>query len=192
VLWSYRSAGVNVLPRVANDQFAATSSRNVRPQQLLKGDLLFFATNKSDWRTIHHVAIYAGDGYMIHAPTTGDVVRISPIWWAEFFGATRVLDAVPAPAPGPTTAPPPVNPGQPPPPTNPTKQPTTPPTAPPTTTPPATKPPNEPPPTKTASPAPSGSSSTRPSNPTGVPSTGKSASPSASSRSASRSASASP
>jgi cell wall-associated NlpC family hydrolase len=182
VLWSYRSAGVNVLPRVANDQYAATSSRRVRPQQLLKGDLLFFATNKSDWRTIHHVAIYAGDGYMIHAPTTGDVVRISPIWWAEFFDATRVLDAVPAPAPGPTTAPPPNNP----PPTNPTKQPTSPPTTQPTT-PPSTKPPVEP--TRTA--APSGSSSTKPSSPTGGPSDGKSASSPASSKSASKSASSS-
>jgi hypothetical protein len=39
---------------------------------------------------------------MVHAPTAGDVVRVAPVWWAEFFGATRVLGAVPGPGGGPT------------------------------------------------------------------------------------------
>lgn len=99
---SYRSVGVD-LPRIANTQeHATTPVPDV--SKLLPGDLLFFATDRSDWHTIHHVAIYLGDGKMIHAPTTGDVVKISPIWWSEFFGATRVLPAVPAPAnSGPST-----------------------------------------------------------------------------------------
>jgi cell wall-associated NlpC family hydrolase len=173
VLWSYRSAGVTELPRVANDQYATTANRSVKPEQLLPGDLLFFATNKSDWRSIHHIAMYYGNGYMIHAPTTGDVVRISPIWWAEYFGATRVLKAVQAP----TTPPPPNNPVPNPPPTT-TKPPTTPP---------PTKPPTAPP---TAPPTTVPTTSTpKPSDPTGAPTKGTSSSPTPSSRSASNSAS---
>jgi len=56
---------------------------------LRPGDLLFFATNTSNPDTIHHVAIYIGDGKMIHAPQTGDVVKISPIGRSDFIGAVR-------------------------------------------------------------------------------------------------------
>ena len=91
VLASYRYVGVSV-PRVANEQYHATTP--VAVNQLLPGDLVFFATNKSDWRTIHHVGIYVGDGKMVHAPHTGDVVKVSPVWWSEFFGATRVVGGV--------------------------------------------------------------------------------------------------
>lgn len=41
------------------------------------GDLVFF-TNSSG--KTHHIGIYIGDGKMIHAPQTGDVVKISSIW----------------------------------------------------------------------------------------------------------------
>lgn len=41
------------------------------------GDLVFF-TNSSG--NTHHVGIYMGDGTMIHAPQTGDVVKISTIY----------------------------------------------------------------------------------------------------------------
>lgn len=99
VMAAYRSVDV-VLPRVSRYQYAAGTP--VLPSQLLPGDLLFFSTDRSDWRQIHHVAMYLGDGKMIHAPTVGDVVKISPIWWSEFFGATR---PVPAVGPGPVTAP---------------------------------------------------------------------------------------
>src|SRR6185503_9074601 len=121
VLASYQSVGVN-LPRVSRYQFHAGTP--VLVSQLLPGDLLFFSTDRSDWRKIHHVAIYIGGGRMIHAPTFGDVVRIAPIWWLEFFGATRIVGAVSAPAAPPPTMRPPA---------------TTPPrTTPPRTTPPAT------------------------------------------------------
>ena len=77
------------LPRTARPQYWASSV--VPTSRLLPGDLLFFATDKSNWNTIHHVGIYLGNGMMIHAPTTGDVVKVAPIWWEEFFAATRVV-----------------------------------------------------------------------------------------------------
>ena len=137
VLASYRTAGIR-LPRVSRDQYGAGSP--VLASQLLPGDLLFFSTDRSDWRQIHHVAIYIGGGRMVHAPTWGEPVQISPIWWTEYFGATRVVAAVATPGtttPPPTTAPPTTTP--------PTTAPPT--TAPPTTTPPVTTPPTTAPPT---------------------------------------------
>ncbi|HEX6500448.1 MAG TPA: NlpC/P60 family protein [Micromonosporaceae bacterium] len=152
---SYHSVGVD-LPRIANEQqHETTPVPDV--SKLLPGDLLFFATDRNDWHTIHHVAIYLGDGKMVHAPTTGDVVKISPIWWSEFFGATRVVPAVPAPHTGPTGHPGNHGGGTPTP--TPSKSPT--PTPTPTTTP--TTPPTTPPSSTTPTPTPTSPSPTSPS-----------------------------
>jgi cell wall-associated NlpC family hydrolase len=48
--------------------------------ELQRGDLLFYATNTSDPGTIHHVAIYIGNGMMVNAPHTGAFVRIDSIY----------------------------------------------------------------------------------------------------------------
>jgi cell wall-associated NlpC family hydrolase len=104
VLASYLSVGIR-MPRVANNQYGA--GQPVLASQLLPGDLLFFSTDPRDWRQIHHVAIYIGHGQMVHAPTFGDVVKVSPIWWTEYFGATRMVAAVPVPGatPSPSLSP---------------------------------------------------------------------------------------
>lgn len=102
LMWaSYRSVGIT-LPRVSRDQFRTTTPVSV--DRLLPGDLVFFGIDRNDWTSIHHVGMYIGDGKMVHAPSTGDVVKISTVWWSRFFGATRVVGAVPAPVP-PTTPP---------------------------------------------------------------------------------------
>jgi peptidoglycan DL-endopeptidase CwlO len=102
VLASYLSVGVR-MPRVANNQYGA--GQPVLASQLLPGDLLFFSTDPRDWRQIHHVAIYIGHGQMVHAPRFGDVVKVSPIWWTEYFGATRMVAAVPVPGATPSVTP---------------------------------------------------------------------------------------
>jgi cell wall-associated NlpC family hydrolase len=154
MLASYRSVGVN-LPRVARDQYGAGTP--VLASQLLPGDLLFFSTDRSDRRQIHHVAMYIGGGRMVHAPTWGEPVQTAPIWWTEFFGATRLVPAVAAP--GATTPPATTPPATTPPATTP------PATTPPATTPPATTPPpttRPPPPTPPATTAPPTAVSPRP------------------------------
>ncbi len=54
------------------------------------GDLVFFEKNGD----VHHVGIYVGDGKMLHAPRTGDVVRIAdmttPYYTSTYYGARRV------------------------------------------------------------------------------------------------------
>ncbi|GAA1673169.1 hypothetical protein GCM10009765_23110 [Fodinicola feengrottensis] len=89
---SYRYTGIS-LPRTVRPQRRITRSGQVNA--LLPGDLLFFATDRNNWDTIHHVGIYLGNGKMIHTPQSGDVVPIAPVWWAEFFAATRVVGAAP-------------------------------------------------------------------------------------------------
>lgn len=88
---AYLSVGVS-LPRVSRQQFWAGPL--VGRGDLLPGDLLFFAYNPADPSSIHHVAMYIGSGLMVHAPQTGDVVRIAPVWSEEYAGAVRVLPAV--------------------------------------------------------------------------------------------------
>lgn len=79
--------GISV-SRTSRDQFhngVAVSKSDLQP-----GDLVFFAKNG----TIHHVGIYVGNGNMIHAPQTGDVVKISsintPYRQSQYAGARRV------------------------------------------------------------------------------------------------------
>lgn len=68
------------LNRVARDQ--AKQGTKISKQNLKPGDLVFFGN------PIHHVGIYVGNNNFIQAPSTGDVVKISPLTRSDFrFGA---------------------------------------------------------------------------------------------------------
>ncbi|MGW2541982.1 C40 family peptidase [Kitasatospora sp. NPDC001574] len=84
---AYASVGIK-LPRVANDQWYA--GPHPSRDQLRPGDLVFWATDLGDPRSIHHVGIYVGGGYMINAPHTNAVIRYDKIDTREYIGATRV------------------------------------------------------------------------------------------------------
>ncbi len=79
--------GISV-SRVASDQ--RNNGTYVSRENLQPGDLVFFAKSGN----IHHVGIYIGNGNMIHAPQTGDVVKISSINTeyriSQYAGAVRV------------------------------------------------------------------------------------------------------
>jgi cell wall-associated NlpC family hydrolase len=96
---AYESVGIK-LPRVAADQWNA--GQHPSRDQLVPGDLVFFAYDLSDPRTIHHVGLYVGGGYMINAPHTGAVIRFDKIDSADYIGATRVTQdgAAALPTPG--------------------------------------------------------------------------------------------
>ncbi|MBA2472119.1 MAG: NlpC/P60 family protein [Pseudonocardiales bacterium] len=64
MLRSYQSAGVT-LPRVAAQQYWAGTQLPVRQAQ--PGDLLFWGYDTSNPDTIHHVAMYLGNGRMVEA-----------------------------------------------------------------------------------------------------------------------------
>lgn len=86
VQWSYLQAGL-VLPRLASDQYFASTP--VPADTMQPGDLLVYAYDTSDPDTIHHIAMYIGDGQMVHAPRTGDVVRVVPVYYEGLYGVGR-------------------------------------------------------------------------------------------------------
>ncbi|MEU9535813.1 bifunctional lytic transglycosylase/C40 family peptidase [Streptomyces sp. NPDC048213] len=79
------------LPRTAAAQYGATSHHPVSRSQLKPGDLLFWSHGST--ASIYHVAIYAGDSNVLHAPRTGRNVSIAPLTSAmpeeDYVGATR-------------------------------------------------------------------------------------------------------
>lgn len=66
-----------------------TSGPHVRLSELRRGDLLFYGQMTGNPGDIHHVGLYIGRGLMVHAPQTGDVVRVAPMWRSDLIGATR-------------------------------------------------------------------------------------------------------
>ena len=80
MLQSYRSAGVT-LPRVSRQQYRAGAMLPV--EQAQPGDLLFWAYDTSNPDTIHHVAMYLGDGKIVEAQQTGVPVHIRPVRFGE-------------------------------------------------------------------------------------------------------------
>jgi cell wall-associated NlpC family hydrolase len=56
----------------------------VSRSELRPGDLVFF------YQPVSHVGIYVGEGMMINAPQTGDVVKYSSIADRKFTGARRL------------------------------------------------------------------------------------------------------
>jgi len=74
------------------DHYAATQywqagSFHPNTGQLMPGDLLFWGDSQP---TIHHVAIYSGNGMMVEAPNSWELVQEVPVrLYGDYFGATR-------------------------------------------------------------------------------------------------------
>jgi SH3-like domain-containing protein len=87
VLWAHNQVGVSV-PRVTFDQFK--TGLYVEPSQLIPGDSVFFANTYTGGAS--HVGIYVGSGYFVHAPGTGQKVRVQPLSdrFDDFCGARRL------------------------------------------------------------------------------------------------------
>jgi hypothetical protein len=90
IQWAFAQAGVR-LPRVTHQQWA--SGPQVPFSQIQPGDLLFWRLDPTDPAYISHAAIYWGDGKMIQAPRTGDVVKLIPVHTRNLAGVIRVGQA---------------------------------------------------------------------------------------------------
>jgi cell wall-associated NlpC family hydrolase len=83
---AWEQAGVQ-LPHYSVAQYEQI--RHINEDELRPGDLIFWALNPDDPGTIHHVAMYLGNGRMIHAPRTGQPVQIDSVFYwipPNFFG----------------------------------------------------------------------------------------------------------
>jgi murein DD-endopeptidase len=72
VYYAYTSNG-HAVPRTSQAQFDA--ARKIQLAEAAAGDLLFFR----DQEKLSHVGIYLGDGRFVHAPSSGDAVRVANI-----------------------------------------------------------------------------------------------------------------
>jgi len=83
-MYVYAQLGVS-LPHYTVGQYAAGTP--VARAELQPGDLVFFDG-------LGHVGIYIGGGEFIHAPHTGDVVKVSSLsesWYAATYVGARRL-----------------------------------------------------------------------------------------------------
>ncbi|WP_020496456.1 C40 family peptidase [Sciscionella marina] len=75
---AFKDAGVR-LPRTSREQYKAGAmlpARDAKP-----GDLLFWAYDKTNPATIHHVALYLGNNKIVEAPDVGLTVRTRDVNW---------------------------------------------------------------------------------------------------------------
>jgi peptidoglycan DL-endopeptidase CwlO len=84
VMWAYGQLGIS-LPHYTGSLW--NSGTHVSQDQLEPGDLVFFHGES-------HVGIYIGNGEFVHAPHTGDVVKVSSLsesWYSDGYdGAVRI------------------------------------------------------------------------------------------------------
>jgi cell wall-associated NlpC family hydrolase len=87
VLWSYAKGGIT-LPHSSRVQY--TYGKPVAYGQWKVGDLLFFGSSAA---SIHHVAMYVGNGDIVQAPTTGVPVEVVPVsgGGSDYYGAKRIV-----------------------------------------------------------------------------------------------------
>lgn len=79
--WAYTQAGVSI-PRTSQAQAGAGTRLSL--SQLKPGDLVLF------YGDLHHIGLYAGNGMVLHAPRTGQNVKIEPISDMPFEFGVRV------------------------------------------------------------------------------------------------------
>ncbi|MFJ4809206.1 C40 family peptidase [Streptomyces longwoodensis] len=108
-------------------QWSGATARFTRAQGLAPlqpGDLLLWGTDPADLGTVHHIALYLGDGWMVEARESGTPVMVSDVRLdGEYAGALRIAGGEQPPAgterfmtwgtgvglrPGPSTRQPPV------------------------------------------------------------------------------------
>ena len=80
--YAYGAAGLS-LPHSSAMQ--STMGVAVSESSLQPGDLVFF------YSPVSHVGIYIGNGQIVHAPTEGDVVKVSDIAYMGLYAGARRL-----------------------------------------------------------------------------------------------------
>ena len=81
VVWAFAQQGIS-LPHYTGSLW--NSGMHVSRADLEPGDLVFFFAD------ISHMGIYLGNGLMVDAPSSGQVVRVEAVWWNAYVGAVRI------------------------------------------------------------------------------------------------------
>lgn len=83
-MMAYESVGIDIGRTTYNQIYAGrgVSSRDLKP-----GDLILFNYDG----TPSHVGLYIGNGNMIHAPQTGESIKVAPVNYSRICGIRRVV-----------------------------------------------------------------------------------------------------
>jgi len=81
VVWAFAQEGIS-LPHYTGSLW--DSGMHISRADLEPGDLVFFFPD------ISHVGIYIGNGLMVDAPSSGQVVQVQAVFWDEYVGAVRI------------------------------------------------------------------------------------------------------
>jgi len=81
IMWAFAQEGIS-LPHYTGSLW--NSGMHVSRADLEPGDLVFFFAD------ISHVGLYIGNGLMVDAPSTGQLVQVQPIYWDAYVGAVRI------------------------------------------------------------------------------------------------------
>lgn len=82
VVWAFGQEGIS-LPHYTGSLW--NSGMHVSRADLQPGDLVFFFAD------ISHVGIYIGNGLMVDAPSTGQLVQVQSVFWNAYVGAVRII-----------------------------------------------------------------------------------------------------
>ncbi|WP_164984058.1 C40 family peptidase, partial [Cellulomonas endophytica] len=77
--FGWRAAGVN-LQRTSRQQYVQV--KKISYAEMRPGDLVFWGSDPSDPQSIHHVAMYAGNGKIVEAARPGTLLREVPMRYA--------------------------------------------------------------------------------------------------------------
>jgi peptidoglycan DL-endopeptidase CwlO len=80
VMWAYEHVGIS-LAHFTGDQW--NEGQHIPLSELQPGNLIFMYS-------LDHVGMYVGNGMMVDAPSTGQVVQIQPIPWGAVDGAVAI------------------------------------------------------------------------------------------------------
>jgi cell wall-associated NlpC family hydrolase len=81
VEWAFAQEGIS-LPHYTGSLW--NSGMHVSKANLEPGDLVFFFAD------ISHVGLYLGNGLMVDAPSSGQVVQVQQVFWNDYVGAVRI------------------------------------------------------------------------------------------------------
>ena len=86
----YKQFGYEI-PRVSKDQAKSAGYCYVKPDvdHLLPGDLIFYTNKKG---VVDHVAMYIGDGKIVHAASKKSGIKISAYNMRTPYKARRVIE----------------------------------------------------------------------------------------------------
>ncbi len=82
-----KTFGIDVGTYTGTQRYAGRHVKSEAGEALAPGDLVFFGGD------YHHMGLYIGNGQFIHAPSTGDVIKISRMSSrSDFVEARRIVE----------------------------------------------------------------------------------------------------